>query len=46
MVGGYEASKEGMNFGIEECLAGTNNLYPYLSIRTLTTANVLTITQT
>ena len=43
VAGGYTMEKEGMNFGIEEAMVGTNTLYPMLAIRTMTAATVLTI---
>ena len=43
MVGGYTLGREGANFGVEECLAGTNSLYPLLSIRTVTMVRALAI---
>jgi hypothetical protein len=44
LAGGYEASQEGMSFGIEEALVATNGLYPWLCVRTVTFGVVMTIT--
>lgn len=45
LAGGYVVDKEGINFGIEEALIGTNDLYRMLSIRTVSPGVVLTISR-
>jgi hypothetical protein len=44
-VGGYLVEKDGVNFGIEEALVGTNDLYKLLAIRTVTSSVVLSISK-
>ena len=44
-MGGYSVDQPGFNFGLEETLAGTNSIYPMLSVWTLTSTTVLMITR-
>lgn len=44
--GGYEVEGEGMNFGVEESLVGTNNLYAWMCIRTVSFGTTFTLNAT
>jgi hypothetical protein len=41
--GGYEIDGEGTSFGVEESLIGTNSVYPWLCIRTISFGMIFTL---
>ena len=43
IVGGYEVTEKGTNYGIQEAIIGTNSIYEWLYIQTTSAAKMFTI---